>query len=551
MRKLLLVIALVATARVGAAQSVIPRIQDVDLNDIRGAVQATGTLWWDFNNARFEVPKRTSPTQPYRGTVFAANLWIGGVDNSGTLYVAGETYRQQNSGAGQTELSFTSGPIAASYPNQVPFYGDPAYDHVWKISRSELLDLQQNYQQPGYQVPAGIAQWPAAGNVTGGRAPFVDVNQDGVYSPMSGDYPDFPGDQALYFIVNDEAQLKVPFTPAMGAEVQGFVYTFDAAGSGNALDQTIFVRYNITNHSTRDYHAFYFGHWVDFDLGNFNDDYVGCDRARQMMYVYNGDSLDEDFLYNNGQGHLDTIRGYGANPPAQAVTLLSDPMAGFTYYNNDFSVNGNPRTAMHFYNYLHGKITTGQDLMYGGNGVAGTNGQPYPWMFDGDPVAGTGWTERSAGNVPGDRRGLITAGPYTLTAGASHSFELAYVFGQSPQRGVNPGVLQLRQKIDAIHSAYTAGTLGAARATEPAAIFSLAPNPASRAVTVHAALPVGVASATLTLRDGLGRPVRTLSVRGGATGLNLRGLAAGLYHATLSTQDGRALASQRLVVAAE
>ena len=62
-------------------------------------------------------------------------------------------------------------------------------------------------------------------------------------------------------------------------------------------------------------------------------------------------------------------------------------------------------------------------------------------------------------------------------------------------------------------------------------------------------LPAGVAAATLTLRDGLGRAVRTVTVRGATTALDLRGLAGGLYHATLSGPDGRALATQRLVVA--
>ncbi len=353
MKKILLSVGFVLSGFTAWAQNGLPRIQDVDLNDVRGQVQANGVLWWDFITRRgLEVPKQLVSGAPSKHTVFTANLWMGGIDSSGTLRVAAETYRQQNPYyMGQTESGYSSGPLAASYPTHVPRVGDPAFDHIWKINRSELLDFQQHYQQAGYVPPVAIATWPATGNIANGRAPFVDVNQDGRYSPANGDYPDVPGDQALYFIINDEAQAKIPFTPAIGAEVQGFVYTFDAAGSGNALDQTVFVRYQITNRSPRTYHDFYFGHWVDFDLGNFTDDYVGCDRTRQMIYAYNGDSIDEGLL------------GYGTNPPAQGVVLLSDSMAGFTTYTDDFAITGNPWTGEDLYNYLWGHWK--QDLRRG------------------------------------------------------------------------------------------------------------------------------------------------------------------------------------------
>ncbi len=172
-------------------------------------------------------------------------------------------------------------------------------------------------------------------------------------------------------------------------------------------------------------------------------------------------------------------------------------------------------------------------------------------MFDGDPVTGTGWTEATAGIPPGDRRGLITAGPYTFDPGQTRTFEVAYVFGQSPQPGVNPGIVRMREKVNQLRAQYAAGTLSTPHALEKAATLALSPNPASRTATIHAALPVGTAAATLTLRDGLGRPVRTVGVRGATTALDLRGLPAGLYHASLTGADDRALASQRLVIAGE
>ena len=128
---------------------------------------------------------------------------------------------------------------------------------------------------------------------------------------------------------------------------------------------------------------------------------------------------------------------------------------------------------------------------------------------------------------------------------------MAYIYAQGPGGGAAPqlgSVAALQQTAGQVLRSYQNGTLAAPRPTEIAAVFTLAPNPASRTATVHAALPAGVSTATLTLRDGLGRSVRTLTVRGGATTLDLRGLSAGLYHATLSEPNGHALASQRLAV---
>jgi len=32
-------------------------------------------------------------------------------------------------------------------------------------------------------------------------APFYDNNNDGIYDPMAGDYPQIKGDQALFFCI--------------------------------------------------------------------------------------------------------------------------------------------------------------------------------------------------------------------------------------------------------------------------------------------------------------------------------------------------------------
>ena len=90
-------------------------------------------------------------------------------------------------------------------------------------------------------------------------------------------------------------------------------------------------------------------------------------------------------------------------------------------------------------------------------------------------------------------------------------------------------------------------------ATTPAlsgSAFTLAPNPAHASTTVQLPALPGTATATLTLRDALGRAVRSAIVALPAAGLrhelSLAGLPAGIY--ALQVQAGTAAATRRLVV---
>jgi hypothetical protein len=59
---------------------------------------------------------------------------------------------------------------------------------------------------PNYEIPKGIKNWPAHGDVSKGQAanlaPFIDVDNDGVYSPELGDYPSIPGTRCLLNITH-------------------------------------------------------------------------------------------------------------------------------------------------------------------------------------------------------------------------------------------------------------------------------------------------------------------------------------------------------------
>ncbi len=316
--------------------------QELNNGKIRAGFSPTGDLFRDFRN--------NSPNDGYIGfnadgkmSIFASNLWMLGMDNDTLSCI--QQYRQWGSDQ-------FSGPISQVY--------DSAYlsrfNNVWRVTLNEINNHKQNYSNAGYKMPYGIAQWPGNGDDTKGEskflAPFADNNYNGIYEPMQGEYPAIRGDQAVYFIFNDERGVKSE-SPSkfLNIEVHGMAYIYDTL-QFPALHNTLFLSYKLVNKSVNDYNNFIVGLWNDIDLGNAQDDVIGSDSVYQIAYAYNGD--------NNDEGPL----GYGSFPPAVGHIVLSDTLEGVMYYNNSAnSYSGNPLTVGDFSNYLSSHWKNGFPLI--------------------------------------------------------------------------------------------------------------------------------------------------------------------------------------------
>ena len=293
-------------------------------------------------------------------------------------------------------------------------------------------------------------------------APFYDAGQDGgLYNPYDGDYPDYNisgsndnaklfGDQTLWWIFNDQGNIHSETeAEPLGLEIHAQAFGFTA---DNEVNDMTFYNYKIINRSTLPLNDTYFGQWVDPDLGYYLDDYVGCDVNLGLGFCYNGDAEDEG------------AAGYGFNPPAIGVDFFQGPLADpndgidndrdgtideaneqiimskFVYYNNDFTVIGNPSEGTHFYNYLRGIWKDNVPMTYGGDGHGAGQGSTADlcnFMFPGtsDPDFTTEWTEQTAGNIPADRRFLQSAGPFTLQPGAVNEITTGVVWARAKSGG--------------------------------------------------------------------------------------------------------------------
>jgi hypothetical protein len=457
---------------------------DIDVNNVRARIQVGGDMWWDFINAKYEIPINSGKT-----CIYAGCLWIGGVDASGNIKVAAQTYRQ-------TGVDFFAGPVDSSsvFPT-ISTQKCKDYNRIWKVTKQEVQDFVG-----GGSATQDITEWPGNGNLNGSPheghflAPFIDVDGDGVYNAAAGDYPgynftgNYPdaglgvpkticndyifGDKTLWWVFNDVGDIhsETGSPNQLGMEVRAQAFGFK---TNDAINDMTFYKYQVINRSSTAIDSTYFGQWCDPDLGDATDDFVGCDVIRGLGYCYNGDP-------NDG-----TAAGYGDDPPSVGIdffqgpvadlhdgldndrdgcidctylidqitgdtTVVSDSLLGeqiimskFLKLNNDQTPVGNPQLYTEYYNFLRGICLDGSSISYGGVGYGGTI--PTNYMFPGttDPDHPGLWSESSAGIPPNDRRFLQSAGPFTLQPGAVNYITTGVVWARAIGAGVDGGIAKM------------------------------------------------------------------------------------------------------------
>jgi len=469
----------------------------LDINNVKTTILNGGDMWWNLSDGKYEIPKNSG-----KHSMFAGSLWIGGLDDDDQLKVAAQTYRQSGN-------DFWPGPIdnvrLTSDGNLNSKYGTTEaaicakYDYHHVITRAEVeaflaysTSENQSLEFPDYSIPLSILNYPGnreddnqAGSPFEGEdeivgtipfyaletlAPFRDVNGDGSYDPTIGDYPEYNldgtfncqeadmlfGDQTLWWVYNDKGESHTASTSIepIGLEIQAQAFAFS---TNDEINNMTFYNYKLINRSHNALNNAYFGVHVDPDLGDYQDDYVGCDVSRGLGYCYNGDEEDG------------TAQGYGLNPPAIGVDFFRGPIADagdgidndsdgiidepgeqiimskFMYFNNDGSVTGNPDVAQDFYNYLQGRWLDNKPMTYGTDGRNPSTPE-CNFMFPGDtdPSFADTWTEQIAGNAPADRRFVQSAGPFTLEPGALNTITTGVVWARATSGGAWESVELMR-----------------------------------------------------------------------------------------------------------
>ena len=309
---------------------------DQNINNVRARLTTGGDVWWDpqSREGKYIVPAvPVGSGLPEVSSIFAAAVWLGGVDPANNLKVAASDYREQNS------LDFYTGPLYEETirdeeadtiiveAGTTDLNRCQNWDRFFEVQGTEIKQAIRDFEtaellgQP-YDVesiPDGVRYWPGADNpyfieryefplpsTAAGLGDFWDNDEDGTYDPTKGDFPvifirgceptnrktakELVPDEMIFWIYNDAGNthtLSRGDKIRMEVQVQSFAYS-----TNDEINSMTFQRYKLINRANTDIRDCYFGWWVDPDLGCHTDDYSGCDVSRSLAFTYNEDVLD-------------------------------------------------------------------------------------------------------------------------------------------------------------------------------------------------------------------------------------------------------------------
>lgn len=546
----------------------------LDINRVKAGIDSRGDMFWDIGgggNALYEVPKGSNVSSG-----FAGSLWIGATDGSNQIHTAINTYKQ-------TGWDFWPGPLDTVNVT-IDTNTVKTYDKVWKVNYRDINNFITNFNNGNianntYTPTTDIITWPAKGTGNNSRnlAPFMDINHNGIYDPLTGgDYPQIKGDEALYYITNDKlGPHGESGGAALGIEIHTMAYAYgcDSLLNGNnELAYTTFYDYKIINRSTTNYHDMYIGFWTDIDLGYWNDDLIACEIQDNLGFIYNGDGYDE----------TSSTPGYLNYPPSAGVTVLKGPIAPlndgvdnnnnglidepnedclmnkFLFYTNQYPAGTSPLATqtpsfpVDFYNLLKGQWKDSTSLTCGGNCYGGTTPTSfvYPWnSYPGNPCSL--WADGVT--IPkGDRRFIISSGPFNLNAQQSTEIEYAYVWSVDSSTANNNigSAIKLISDAQKVRTYYNTNNqsaclpnmmIGIKEQSSLANKFVVYPNPANSILYIKSDNSLN-GNLTIEIEDVFGKKLLCKQVHNlNNQSIDVALLSDGVYFVTLTANGSQAV----------
>lgn len=536
----------------------------LDVNQVEALIVGRNNKHWDIlgqGDPKYRVPKTGQASAN-----FANSIWIAGLDNNNQLHVSANTYRQNGA-------DFWPGPLDTTNANA---YIGAAFNKIWKVSCNDIQQFVTAYNNGSvtantYTPSIDMQNYPAkgTGNYMRNMAPFYDANNDGQYNYMHGDYPIIKGHQQILSIYNDKlANHTESGGLPMGIEIHERSYAYydpNLPDSMKAVNYTTFYHYTIFNRSNNFYNNVYISDWSDGDLGGYLDDYIGCDTVNGFAYMYNAKPNDPD---------TGGFFGYGNKPPVSSHALIKtncsadgidndhdgtidEPGETFTmdkvmfYQNNIGGLNPattNPNIANHYYNYMRSIWKDNSPLKASGLGYAPTNTllPVADYAYPGNPQTQSGWTESGSGNLPGDRRFIMSSGPFNFPPNTKIEWSYAIVFSQDTavgntitkfntlvQRDVRNARLYDQQHSNPLCTPAIITSVNEAANELKAGVY---PNPGKDILNI--ALNQNLNNGTVVFRNILGTVIKTDVINDGSQlKVNVSDLKSGIYFITISQDE--------------
>ncbi len=404
----------------------------VDNRGFHPTVVTAGDLAGKDWNGTF--PKGTAGGVYTEGIAWGGKVFDG---NNPLVRVNGSTYISGNS------------PLTRVY-RVMPFYDQidlhGAAASFFRVPIDSVTDSMVSKVYDSYKKDWN--EWPA-----GKGAPYYDKNKDGKYEPDI-DIPGIPGaSQTIWIDYDDSRSLDTYASPPIGLEVQE---TYWAYAHDERLNDIIFhnvkIIYRGLSTSAADSHidSMYIVNFSDIDDGAYYDDYIGCDTALNMGYIYNSKNADD--IYKKyfpappaiGYTFLHGVAERTGSPSDQAIVNFK-LQKGYKYFNSkpltvyiahrtggtfaDPFFNNYYYGTLSFYNFMRGySPRPPYPAIRPFSGLYGPMGGYGTYMLSGDPVTGTGWIDGILEGA-GDRRMWMVTGPFNLRIGDTAEVSLALAGG--------------------------------------------------------------------------------------------------------------------------
>jgi hypothetical protein len=395
----------------------------LNANNISAYFQNTGIFDQNTtsgNLAGFEWPKGSGKT-----ACFTAGLCIG-------CYITDKTGTPK---LGEVMASYKGeySPGAVKVSGGIPSWDNDPKFKMYVVRAGDNSSNNPDYDKWTLMIPYG--------------APFVDNNNNGIYDPGI----DVPGQKnagETIFLCMTDADASNRSSgegfggginkPLLYAEIHFTAWAYNTPG----LEDLQFVNWVVINKGDSAWRRTYTGVVVDADLGDANDDYIGCDTVNKINlgYTYNATNNDAQ---------------YGIAPPAFGMDYFKSPiirksglpddtlgLTSFSFFTNTSTApppcesdpNGESYPA---YLDLKGTKKDGSPFLDPTQSPPSITKFCYP----GDPETGIGWTEYKGSiqncggltgptistNPKGDRRFIFCSGKedFTVNPGDTQNIVLA------------------------------------------------------------------------------------------------------------------------------
>jgi hypothetical protein len=469
------------------SQFVIQRVQ-LDGNNISSYFQNTGVFNQNTetsNTPGFEWPKNSG-----KFAFFSAGLCLAA---------------KVNGELAQSMASYT-GEFAPGYAINGVSYTNSNFK-IYKISRGDNAGSNPDYANWHLMIPYG--------------APYIDVNINHQYDPGVDSIGIRNAVQVIFLCMTDgfDSTHNVGegfgggiTNPKLFSQIAWTAWCYDRSD----LKDVQFIKWTIINKGTNPWNSTFLSLICDPDLGDSEDDYIGCDTTKKLGFCYNGDNYDPQ---------------YGTAPPAVGIILHKSPfgLTSFTYFTNTGSSpppcesdpNGEPPQA---YSLMKGLKKDSSNFMIP------TINPPIPtkYVYTGDPETNTGWTEYkgsvqncggNTGNIVntnpyGDRRFILSSGAENYSVNPNDTI-IIYASQLIAQGSSNlNSVTLLKNLANVAWSVYNGGfSVGIQKISSNVpsgfALYQNYPNPFNPTTNVRFTIS-NVQFVTLKVYDMLGKEVATL-----------------------------------------